>query len=156
MSLTRCPTSESQGPYVGKLKAQSSSIQLIGRAAVEAKPAGWMAEARARAGASILQVILRGADPERLAALNERREAQRLQQSRAPAPATMNRPAPAQGFEYPPAVRGLGVLHCIVGFVEFVVMIIAYSSLACWPGRTESCAAAIHQSWSFIFFYIIP
>ena len=26
--LTRCPTSESQGPYVGKLKAQSSSIQL--------------------------------------------------------------------------------------------------------------------------------
>ena len=26
MSLTRCPTSESQGPYVGKLKAQSSSI----------------------------------------------------------------------------------------------------------------------------------
>ena len=68
-------------------------------------------------------------------------------------------PAPAQGsvewFEYPPAVRGLGVLHCIVGFVEFVVMIIAYSSLACWPGRTESCAAAIHQSWSFIFFFII-
>jgi hypothetical protein len=28
--LTRCPTSESQGPYVGKLKAQSSSIQLGG------------------------------------------------------------------------------------------------------------------------------
>ena len=25
--LTRCPTSESQGPYVGKLNAQSSSIQ---------------------------------------------------------------------------------------------------------------------------------
>ena len=29
MFLTRCPTSESQGPYVGKLKARSSSIQRV-------------------------------------------------------------------------------------------------------------------------------
>merc|ERR1719331_1576644 len=34
-------------------------------------------------------------------------------------------------------------------------MIVAHSyPPACWPGRTESCAAAIHQSWSFMFFFI--
>ena len=50
MSLTRCPTSESQGPYVGKLKAQSSSIQAGGK--------GWKTRKRQQRALEKLSIVL--------------------------------------------------------------------------------------------------